>query len=323
MQDTQKPLYSVEVIGFTPEDRALFTSTFALSARRERQFRRFEAGKTGEQPDLYLVDADSMSAMVELMTREPSPVRPAILVGRDAQGTDWPLVERPIKWTRLFAALDDSVDRAYAARLALARSDKSFVGTMVPGGKGKKPYDINLGTTNIDVGELAEAEDDFHGTMAFDELAALAASGPRMMGDRRIDVTEGVLVVDDDPRDRQYVATRLLPFSLFVDPAENAEQAIAMLDHKRYQVVLIDIVMPSIDGFTLCKLIKARRGEDVPAVVLVNPRESSLDRMRAKMAGCDAYLTKPFDDDLLIATVAKFLPQTADDEWVTSQIMAP
>jgi two-component system cell cycle response regulator len=322
MLDSTKPSYSVEVIGFTPEDRALFTSTFALSARRERQFQRFDAKKGGEQPDLYLVDADNMSSMVELMTREPSPVRPAILVGRDAQGMDWPLVERPIKWTRLFAALDDSVDRAYAARLALARSDKSFVGTMVPEGREGR-YDIDLGATTTNMGELQDAEDDFHGTMAFDELAALAATGPRMIGDRRIDVTEGVLVVDDDARDRQYVATRLLPFSLFVDPAENAEQAIAMLDHKQYLVVLIDIVMPAVDGFTLCKLIKARRGEDVPAVVLVNPRESSLDRMRAKMAGCDAYLTKPFDDDLLIATVAKFLPQTADDEWVTSQIMAP
>jgi CheY-like chemotaxis protein len=315
-------IYRVEVLGFSPAERALFASTFALSARRARQFEAFHAQGPMDCPDLYLVDADDMGAMVDLMARDPSAVRPAILIGRDAQGTEWPLIERPIRWTRLFAELDQSVESATAAKLAVAHSDRSFVGNVMPRVR-KTQLDMEFGSTNLDLPANDELEDGlYQKTLDLTQLADYEAGrGPRI-GPGVQSLNEGVLVVDTDPLQRQFVASRLVPFGLFVDPAESPEQALAMLDFKRYAVMVVNTALPHIDGFTLCRLIKARSGQ-APGVLLVSAKGSSLDRMRARLVGCDALLSIPIDEDRLVAAVARFLPQTAEDEWVRSQVMAP
>lgn len=314
--------FTVEVLGFTPAERTLFASTFALSARRARQFEAFHPQGAMDRPDVYLVDADDMGAMVDLMARDPSAVRPAILIGRDAQGTEWPLIERPIRWTRLFAELDQAVESAMSAKLAVAHSDRSFVGNVMPTAR-KSRLDVELGTTNIGAPADDEREDGlYQKTLDLTQLADYEAGrGPSIAPGVQA-VNEGVLVVDVDPLQRQFIASRLVPFGLFVDPAESAEQAFAMLDFKRYAVVVANTALPHIDGFTFCKLVKARSGQP-PGVLLVSSKGSSFDRMRARLAGCDALLSAPIDEDRLVASVARFLPQTSDDEWVRSQVVAP
>lgn len=310
----------VQVFGFTAAERTLLASTFALSARRARRFVAWDVDSSQDAPDLFLADADDMSAMVDLMTCGPSAVRPAILVGKDAQGTDWPLIERPMRWTRLFSELDYAADSALAAKLELAHSDRSFVGTVMP--SGGKHLDLEFGATNI--GVSLDAEDPtFQKTIDLEQLNQYQAGLGPSMGPGVRSINEGVLVVDTDPVRRQLIASRLVPFGLFVDPAESADQAFAMLDHRRYAIAIVATTLPHVDGFTLCKLIKARGVTQSPAVILLTPRNSSIDRMRARLAASDALLMSPIDEDALIASVARFLPQTSEDDWVRSQVLVP
>lgn len=310
----------VQVFGFTPAERTLLASTFALSARRARRFIEWHADSSRDAPDLFLADADDMSAMVDLMTCGPSAVRPAVLVGKDEQGTGWPLIERPMRWTRLFAELDRAADSALVAKLELAHSDRSFVGTVMP--PGGKHLDLEFGATNI--GVSPEVEDPmFQKTIDLEQLAQYQAGLGPSMGPGVRSINEGLLVVDTDPVRRQLIASRLVPFGLYVDPAESADQAFAMLDHRRYAIAIVATTLPHVDGFTLCKLIKARGVAPTPAVILLTPRNSSIDRMRARLAGSDALLMAPIDEDVLIASVARFLPQTSEDDWVRSQVLVP
>jgi len=119
-----------------------------------------------------------------------------------------------------------------------------------------------------------------------------------------------VLVVDDDPSVRALIRATLED-RLDVVEAANGEAALTILRAGNVDAVLLDVMMPGIDGFEV--LSRIRRGEtnaDV-AVVMLTARVGESDHVRAFKSGADAYLTKPFDvDDLLecVQQVAKTTP---------------
>ena len=117
-----------------------------------------------------------------------------------------------------------------------------------------------------------------------------------------------VLVVDDSATVREFMKSKLAPFQLNVDFAENGEQAVGLAGQKHYTCIFLDVVMPGIDGYYVCKLIKAKRGVTKSAVVMLTSKSSSFDKIRGAMAGCDAYLTKPVHEEKLLETIVKFLP---------------
>jgi twitching motility two-component system response regulator PilG len=93
-----------------------------------------------------------------------------------------------------------------------------------------------------------------------------------------------------------------------VDYAESGEQALEMLREHRYNAMFMEISLPGMDGFEVCKLVKTKADRRRIAVVIVTSRTSTFDRVKGAMAGCDAYLTKPIDQDKLVFTLDKFLP---------------
>jgi twitching motility two-component system response regulator PilG len=112
--------------------------------------------------------------------------------------------------------------------------------------------------------------------------------------------TETVLVVDD--------SAKLAPFRFDVDYAENGETAIDMAQAKNYTCIFLDIMMPGIDGYQVCKRIKANPSTKDTAVVMLSSKSSTFDKFRGNWAGCDAYLGKPVGEDELLTTIARFLP---------------
>ncbi len=123
-------------------------------------------------------------------------------------------------------------------------------------------------------------------------------------------VVDHVLVVDDNVTVREFMRTQLSPFSFEADYAESGEQAIGMTGQKQYACVFLDVVMPGIDGYQVCKLIKSKKSIKKTAVVMLTSKSSPFDKIRGAMAGCDAYLTKPVDTEKLLGVIAKFLPNS-------------
>jgi len=117
--------------------------------------------------------------------------------------------------------------------------------------------------------------------------------------------------VEDDERIRTAVRLALEDEGWTVDEAENGEEALVKFAQSPTDVVLIDIMLPDIDGFEVCRAI--RRQSDVP-IVMVTARDDTHDVVAGLEAGADDYLTKPFAPKELSARIRALLrrARTAD-----------
>ncbi|NLD77445.1 MAG: response regulator transcription factor [Acidimicrobiales bacterium] len=113
-----------------------------------------------------------------------------------------------------------------------------------------------------------------------------------------------ILTVEDDERIRTAVRLALEDEGWSVAEAENGEDALAIFAQAPTDVVLIDIMLPDIDGFEVCRAI--RRSSDVP-IVMVTARDDTHDVVAGLEAGADDYLTKPFAPKELSARIRALL----------------
>ncbi len=116
-----------------------------------------------------------------------------------------------------------------------------------------------------------------------------------------------VLVVDDSLPVRKFMELKLAPYSFGVDFADSGEKAISLAAERNYACVFLDVMLPGVDGYQVCKAIKKQRGA-ATAVVMLTGKTSSFDKIRGTMAGCDAYMTKPVDEEKLLEVIARFIP---------------
>ncbi|KAA8888623.1 response regulator transcription factor [Nocardia colli] len=121
-----------------------------------------------------------------------------------------------------------------------------------------------------------------------------------------------VLVVEDDPHVRSTL-DQLLRFEGYtVHLAADGQQALEMLAEIEPDMAVVDVVMPRMDGLSLCRLLR-RRGDRLPILVLT-ARHQIGDRVAGLDAGADDYLPKPFATDELLARLRALLRRSALDE---------
>jgi len=113
-----------------------------------------------------------------------------------------------------------------------------------------------------------------------------------------------ILAVEDDERIRTAVKLALEDEGWIVDEAASGEEAVVIFLRQPADVVLIDIMLPGIDGFELCRTL--RRTSDVP-IVMVTARADTHDVVAGLEAGADDYLTKPFAPKELSARIRALL----------------
>jgi DNA-binding response OmpR family regulator len=113
-----------------------------------------------------------------------------------------------------------------------------------------------------------------------------------------------ILTVEDDERIRAAVKLALEDEGWTVDEAASGEEAVIRFGRQPSDVVLIDIMLPGIDGFELCRTL--RRTSDVP-IVMVTARSDTHDVVAGLEAGADDYLTKPFAPKELSARIRALL----------------
>ena len=114
-----------------------------------------------------------------------------------------------------------------------------------------------------------------------------------------------VLVADDNPDILRLVAGRLRRRGYEVLTAGDGREALALIVEREPAVAVLDWVMPQLTGPEVCARAKARTGT---AIVLLTARATDEDRHAAAECGADAYLTKPFEIDDLVAAVAGLAP---------------
>lgn len=110
-----------------------------------------------------------------------------------------------------------------------------------------------------------------------------------------------VLVVDDEPAIRETLSFMLEMEGFEVAQASDGVQALQQVRNFRPQVVLLDVMIPKLDGYRVCAAIKADPALTGVKVVILTAMGQVADRERAFAAGADAYLAKPFDEEVLLS----------------------
>jgi DNA-binding response OmpR family regulator len=110
-----------------------------------------------------------------------------------------------------------------------------------------------------------------------------------------------ILVVDDDPTVRHVLSTLLEFEGVDITTADDGPSALVAARHQQPDVVLLDVNLPGIDGFDVCRRLKEDSHEQ--RVVMVTGRGTREDQVRGASAGADAFLTKPFSPLELIEVV--------------------
>lgn len=120
-----------------------------------------------------------------------------------------------------------------------------------------------------------------------------------------------VMVVDDSPTVRKLVSLTLERRGYRVISAFDGVAAIKELGTSRPDLILLDINMPRLDGYRLCKLIKKHEATQNIPVVMLSGKDGMFDKLRGRLVGCSDYITKPFEADALTHKVAKYLAAVA------------
>ena len=116
-------------------------------------------------------------------------------------------------------------------------------------------------------------------------------------------MTARVLVVDDIPANVKLLEARLVAEYFDVVTAEDGFKALGICDQEQVDIILLDIMMPGMDGFEVCERLKANPKTAHIPVVMVTALDQPSDRVRGLKAGADDFLTKPVNDLQLIARV--------------------
>ncbi len=128
-------------------------------------------------------------------------------------------------------------------------------------------------------------------------------------------MTARILVVDDIPANVKLLEARLLAEYFDVLTAADGHEALAICDRNQVDLILLDIMMPGIDGFEVCERLKANPKTNHIPVVMVTALDQPADRVRGLKAGADDFLTKPVNDLQLISRVKSLLRlKTLSDE---------
>lgn len=116
-----------------------------------------------------------------------------------------------------------------------------------------------------------------------------------------------VMVIDDSNTIRRSAEIFLLQAGCQVILAEDGFDALAKIADHVPDVIFVDIVMPRLDGYLTCALIKKNPKFRATPVVMLSSKDGLFDRARGRMVGSDQYLTKPFTKESLITAVQSFV----------------
>lgn len=271
---TDKKTFSVAMIGIGQSELQVLRSIFKLSMSRERSY--VEAGAQ-DMPQILMVASDNEAALAELRSAycgpRGEPRLPTILVGKNKPTyPGYYHIGLPMRATRVLTALDQVTVREFNYTPELTI--------------GKERASTALSDTAIR-----------------EMLPGSAAEGARR---------HAALVVDDSETVRKQLEIQLNILGIDVDLADDGERGMELIKHKQYSVVFLDVVMPGVDGYKVCKAIKKNPAAKQTPVVMLTSKSSPFDKVRGTLAGCDSYLTKPVEPDAFQKVVRMYLSPATD-----------
>jgi CheY-like chemotaxis protein len=286
-------IYRVCIHGFSTFECATFESFFRLAANRAPSYRCVtDIG----QADIVIADADRADS-IEFVTAAGKLSR-TLAIGAGAVPGSAAGASRPINMMALLRMLDEltssDIVQAYKEALPMPAPIASVpspvvrvYGATTAGYKSTAPA---VTATALMTAPMREAEG-FAGAVADDDANA-----------------SHILVVDDSDVALRFMQIRLHRLRFRVSLASSGDQALKMIETRRYAFVFLDVMMAGIDGFETCKRIKRKTypdGAAPPHVIMLTSKGGPIDKLRGTIARCDGYLVKPLNELELIKVIGE------------------
>lgn len=132
-----------------------------------------------------------------------------------------------------------------------------------------------------------------------------------------------LLLVDDEPGLREAVQAYLEDSNFAVEVASNARDGWEILQRYNPDLLISDIMMPQVDGYQFLKQVREDPRYKALPVVFLTAKGMTSDRIQGYQAGCDAYLSKPFDPDELVAIITNLLARRAAAKEMSDNAETP
>ena len=117
-----------------------------------------------------------------------------------------------------------------------------------------------------------------------------------------------ILIVEDEPKSLKLTRDLLQVSGFTTIEATDGKQGVELARSKKPDLILMDILMPKVDGYTACRAIKMDKATKAIPVVMLTALDSELNKELGKDMGANAYMTKPFSRQELLDVISPFLP---------------
>ncbi len=263
--------FAIRLTGFGPEERPRIANALAKApVDGPGYFCLLEDSL--QDPDLTLTNGDDLKSLAWLMATPPTALEPAIVIGSAALDFPYPRLARPLDLPRLFDMLDELLQRRNEAQALLTARGLPFITE-----RRRRPR-LDLDVT--DPADYAKR--------------------------RKPPPTGAVLIIDKGGALRDHMAT-LAGERLAIEWTDSAASAVHLCDETAISLVMINTSTPGIDPYGLAAAIKAVRGGERIAVVLLVGPNFHYHSARAKAAGVRGILDKPVADRHLVATLKRLM----------------
>src|SRR5881227_3471151 len=118
-----------------------------------------------------------------------------------------------------------------------------------------------------------------------------------------------VVVIDDSPTIRKIMEVTLHRSGVRVVGAASGVAGLAAVAANNPALIFLDIVLPTVSGYQLCKVLKSNSQTRSTPVIMLSGKDGMFDKVRGRLAGANDYITKPFAPGSVLAAVTKYLPQ--------------
>lgn len=273
--------FRVRLCGIAEKDRNVLKRILAITESRTRTYT-IVNGAPDAEADIIIVNADDSDATSEwtqnYIDENGISRLPTILASKNKlDNKKYSTTTLPFFPTRVLKCLDEVTvkDLNFTPELRIDESQED-----PPENSGVRDYKTQLSNQELET---------FIGTRA--NLNA---------GFKK----NSVLVVDDSLPVRKALDMKLRLMDYEVHHAANGDEALRMLRGMHPEIIFLDVVMPGIDGYEVCKQIKRNKITKHIPVIMLTSRSSPFDKVKGKLAGCNNYLTKPVEHDEFEQVVA-------------------
>jgi two-component system cell cycle response regulator len=212
--------------------------------------------------------------------------------------------EAMAQWNMLFGGISGAAN-AFSSN----SSQPSISTVMVSKDKALNEYSFHIRRPFVTTHVLSLL-DQVAGKLSFSPQASITNEQPIMRDSVKSPPMATALVVDDSSTIRKQIEVELRPFNIQVDAVESGEEAFVLLSQKIYDMIFLDVMLPGIDGYQICRKIKKDKAIKNIPVVMLTSKSSPFDWIKGNLAGCDTYLTKPVKQDSFQKVVKKYLKPT-------------